>query len=561
MERGIKPNEYGHRQIVTASNSYNNHQNGHAIANQAGNSQVHLEQSMPSPFSSVDVGSRQLSTPSNRTNETRELTMPAAVSGGHVDNSTGYPEALVLYPSVHTVAGNSQTSIASVNFGRHTHLPLLSGNQFPSPSPNFPATGGSDPQAINAGDRVQHDPGSLGPLTDTTGGQAGSVDDILDQQTSYSWRAFKLLRQRWEAHKVEVEQDPGRLPRIPRRKGPARNTSDRSTHATHPPWLPLTASDIQAGTSAGPSAPSPTLSSTANGNQPNNIQTPFKAPTRFPFHKLPPELRVMVWKHAIDRPRLIHLTAKACPISKHKRRGCIKNSGFKLTIDGTLYEQVSPLFFVNRESRGEAERGYTIRFSVSEQVRMDGSHDILINNTDLIMSPNDILGSWYDGEHISAQGLGGPSYRHSITFGPQASQISSVLVRPWILFPPRQYTTYDRLMIDMTQNLIHKLGNQDALRKIYMVRRRGKFKLKHVRSCQRPMDPYSLQNAVLHLNDNLKRWFTDRHREDRLQFWFLNGEPGDVEEYEDAVDAAAARYWARPSFWGNAFFIEEYYDL
>ncbi len=91
--------------------------------------------------------------------------------------------------------------------------------------------------------------------------------------------------------------------------------------------------------------------------------------------------------------RLVHLRARGCCIKKHRRRGCPQSIKPKLTIDGIRYEQVPAYFFVNYECRHVALKHYCIRFSV---------HCRAVNpvyspqmETNIIMSPNDILVSWY----------------------------------------------------------------------------------------------------------------------------------------------------------------------
>lgn len=114
------------------------------------------------------------------------------------------------------------------------------------------------------------------------------------------------------------------------------------------------------------------------------------------FPRLPGEARIMIWKFAMEEPRLVHLRVEGCGIKRARRRGCPRGGGPYLTIDGERYEQVPPFFFVSREARFYALTIYTIRFSVAEQYR-DPENQVAPYHfdTNLIMSPNDILVSWH----------------------------------------------------------------------------------------------------------------------------------------------------------------------
>lgn len=116
------------------------------------------------------------------------------------------------------------------------------------------------------------------------------------------------------------------------------------------------------------------------------------------FDDLAGEIRIMIWRMAMEEPRLVHLRAAGCGIGRFRRHGIPEHGGryYHLRICGEKFEQIPVYFFVNHECRYYALEFYTIRFSVVERFRPPPSQAIPIvsKRTNLIMSPNDILVSW-----------------------------------------------------------------------------------------------------------------------------------------------------------------------
>ncbi|KAI1159544.1 hypothetical protein F5B18DRAFT_636588 [Nemania serpens] len=98
----------------------------------------------------------------------------------------------------------------------------------------------------------------------------------------------------------------------------------------------------------------------------------------------------------MEEPRLVHLRLRGHGIGSYRRRGTLRNGGRRLLIDGKHFEQVPVFFFVTHECTYWALRFYTIRFSVASAYSPNPMMTpIKLKNTNLVMSPNDILVSWH----------------------------------------------------------------------------------------------------------------------------------------------------------------------
>ncbi|KAI1279697.1 hypothetical protein F5Y07DRAFT_405927 [Xylaria sp. FL0933] len=177
------------------------------------------------------------------------------------------------------------------------------------------------------------------------------------------------------------------------------------------------------------------------------------------FPKLPTELRLIIWEFAMQEPRLVHLRTDGY---HPYRRGCPRTGAPELKIYGTQYEQVPAYFFINRECRHLALKHYSIRFSFTPYHRSswpnkEGERP-LVRSTNLIMSPIDILVSWYAYRR--------PKVRDEIDqidlkFGPQASLVRNLMVCPWA----HELRVSDMWLIF---TMSEKLGNVDALEKVFI---------------------------------------------------------------------------------------------
>ncbi|KAI0906658.1 hypothetical protein F4823DRAFT_631247 [Ustulina deusta] len=177
------------------------------------------------------------------------------------------------------------------------------------------------------------------------------------------------------------------------------------------------------------------------------------------FQRLPTELRLTIWELAMENERrLVHLRARGCCIKKHRRRGCPQSIKPKLTIDGIRYEQVPAYFFVNYECRHVALKHYCIRFSVHcRAVNPVYSPQI---ETNIIMSPNDILVSWYTEALLETNGV-----EVDLRFGPQARLVRNMMVCPWQYHPKKVMTR--RHVIWAIGVLVRLLGNKENAENLF----------------------------------------------------------------------------------------------
>ncbi|KAI1189559.1 hypothetical protein F5B17DRAFT_187234 [Nemania serpens] len=232
------------------------------------------------------------------------------------------------------------------------------------------------------------------------------------------------------------------------------------------------------------------------------------------FPRLPGEARIMIWKFAMEEPRLVHLRVEGCGIKRARRRGCPRGGGPYLTIDGERYEQVPPFFFVSREARFYALTIYTIRFSVAEQYR-DPENQVAPYHfdTNLIMSPNDILVSWHVPELRKKSG-----YR--IKFGDQASLVRNVMTRPWCT-PPEQYGyTYFDMMLELLKKLKSRLRNKHSLEKAFILSENVSGPIKYVSSRQIVLDTHHASRRLFNDSGPAKvPWI----RPEFPEWWLLVG--------------------------------------
>ncbi|KAI8955963.1 hypothetical protein F4801DRAFT_599168 [Xylaria longipes] len=235
------------------------------------------------------------------------------------------------------------------------------------------------------------------------------------------------------------------------------------------------------------------------------------------FPLLPPELRLMVWEFAMEmeKPRLVHLTARGCGIRRgHRRRGCPRGHGLRLNIYGAVYEQVPIYFFINYECRHLALKYYSIRFSVVQEYSVNPMGPIDRRSTNIIMSPDDILVSWHT--NINLQWAAG-RYVH-IQFGPQAGLVRNLMVHPW-------RTTYNASTLEMVGRLVEKLNNNEAIEKVYLLRNRGRGPLKYGGNNQRSIEEYKFHRALHDISSRKYRQRLETLKDDnRLEWLYVDAE-------------------------------------
>ncbi|KAI1351843.1 hypothetical protein F5Y01DRAFT_324745 [Xylaria sp. FL0043] len=186
------------------------------------------------------------------------------------------------------------------------------------------------------------------------------------------------------------------------------------------------------------------------------------------FPKLPTELRLIIWDFAMQEPRLVHIRAEEC-VKRYEeyrryRHGCPRTAAPKFKIYGCQYEQVPTYFFINRECRYLALKHYSIRFSftpyhLSRWPNKEGERPLVRSKgTNFIMSPDDILVSWYAFERPKVRG---ERDQIDLKFGPQASLVRNLMVCPW---------AHELRQCDMWSvfAMSEKLGNVDALEKVFI---------------------------------------------------------------------------------------------
>ncbi|KAI0193609.1 hypothetical protein EV127DRAFT_405854 [Xylaria flabelliformis] len=232
------------------------------------------------------------------------------------------------------------------------------------------------------------------------------------------------------------------------------------------------------------------------------------------FPRLPPELRCMIWEFAMamEKPRLVHLHARGCGLRGHKRRGCPRGYGLRLNIHGAQYEQVPHYFFVSYECRFLALRHYSIRFLVAQEFRIEALGQVDRRVTNIIMSPNDILVSWYTKDLLFAAGF-------NIRFGPQASLVRNIMVNPW-------RKSYNLEAFKMVSKFVGKLRNFKAIEKVYLLRNRGRGPLKYGGENQQSMNEYDCDIAIQNIfPDKLKERLQKLQRDNNLQWLYVDAEP------------------------------------
>ncbi|KAI2642236.1 hypothetical protein GGS21DRAFT_546455 [Xylaria nigripes] len=189
-----------------------------------------------------------------------------------------------------------------------------------------------------------------------------------------------------------------------------------------------------------------------------NVQKQFPL-----FPRLPTEIRRMIWSAAMENedPRLVHMRALRCGIVGRERRGCPrgKELGRTITIDGNRYDQAPSYFFVNHEARFMALEYYNIRFPVIQEASTEFEGPIARIVNHVVMSPNDILVSWYPEV---------PAFIESLEFGPQAALVRNILVSPWAHFQMNNCYRLNTQMLMLALQLVDQLGNVDSLEKIFM---------------------------------------------------------------------------------------------
>ncbi|KAI0799959.1 hypothetical protein GGR55DRAFT_683836 [Xylaria sp. FL0064] len=195
------------------------------------------------------------------------------------------------------------------------------------------------------------------------------------------------------------------------------------------------------------------------------------------FPKLPTELRLIIWEFAMQGPRLVHLRAEEC-VKRYEeyrqyRRGCPRTVAPKLKIYGTQYEQVPTYFFINRECRHLALKHYSIRFSFtpyhpSRWPNQEGERPLVQSKgTNFIMSPSDILVSWYAFSLSRIlRGTRGERSHINLKFGPQASLVRNLKVCPWK--HELRECHEDQHCMWFLFTMLEKLGNVDALEKVFI---------------------------------------------------------------------------------------------
>ncbi|KAI3323778.1 hypothetical protein HD806DRAFT_543950 [Xylariaceae sp. AK1471] len=212
------------------------------------------------------------------------------------------------------------------------------------------------------------------------------------------------------------------------------------------------------------------------------------------FPRLPYKLRKKIWGFSMnEQPRLVHLKARGIGINWHMRYGCPRGfqPGRRIKINNVEFEQVPRYLFVNRECRQLALEHYTILFRVCQTYRESLESPPQVRTCHLIMSPNDILASWYQENwyHWPPRYKGYPDYeegRFNIEFGPQARLIRNILVRPFDFFN-RYYGQDDHdeylVPVILACNLIEKLQNEAALEKIFVLDRYDRSSPLRYKSC------------------------------------------------------------------------------
>ncbi|TRX92672.1 hypothetical protein FHL15_006346 [Xylaria flabelliformis] len=232
------------------------------------------------------------------------------------------------------------------------------------------------------------------------------------------------------------------------------------------------------------------------------------------FPHLPPELRCIIWEFAMamEKPRLVHLHARGCGLRGHKRRGCPRGYGLRLNIHGAQYEQVPHYFFVSHECRFLALKHYSIRFLVAQEFRNGTLGQVDRRVTNIIMSPDDILVSWYTEYLLFSAGF-------NIRFGPQASLVRNIMVNPW-------RKSYNREAFKMVSKFVGKLRNFMAIEKVYLLRNRGRGPLKFGGENQESMNEYDFNMIIQHVfPDKHKERLQNLQRDNNLQWLYVDAEP------------------------------------
>ncbi|KAI1753733.1 hypothetical protein F4782DRAFT_545524 [Xylaria castorea] len=246
------------------------------------------------------------------------------------------------------------------------------------------------------------------------------------------------------------------------------------------------------------------------------------------FSLLPPELRFMVWEFAMamEKPRLVHLHARGCDITRgHKRRGCPRGHGPRLNINDAQYEQVPPYFFVNHECRFFALKHYSIRFLVVQDFRAHPIFPADRRVTNIVMSPDDILVSWHT-ESLLKSRWAADYFR--IRFGPEASLVRNLMVNPW-------RNTYDPPTFEMVSRLVGKLNNSKSIEKVYLLRNRGRGPLKYGGGNQQSIE----ENRI---NSTIRRVFSPKYRyrletlikDTRIEWLYVDAEPDTKSQVSDS---------------------------
>ncbi|KAI0972990.1 hypothetical protein F4678DRAFT_459845 [Xylaria arbuscula] len=260
---------------------------------------------------------------------------------------------------------------------------------------------------------------------------------------------------------------------------------------------------------------------TAEANEPD---IDLSNPEQFtPFPRLPAELRIMIWQFAMEEEKhLVHLHARGCkPCRRAKRRGCPRKIGPKLRIQGVLYEQVPAWFFIDHECSYVALRRYSIRFSVTQNFRQTLDEDFERRSTNIIMSPTDVLVSWYSKELEWED-----SNYFDLQFGPQARLVSNLTVCPWICNP---FGFIKRFQFHRTvETLVGKLGNIDALERLFFFDEKPssqrKFKGSYHESTYSKSIMKSFYAYLPYINSQFIEHIVARRPEKRLQFLILDTE-------------------------------------
>ncbi|KAI1740546.1 hypothetical protein F4680DRAFT_447870 [Xylaria scruposa] len=230
------------------------------------------------------------------------------------------------------------------------------------------------------------------------------------------------------------------------------------------------------------------------------------------FPDLPPELRLIVWEFAMamEKPRLVHLHARGCGIRGHRRRGCPRGHGLRLNIHGALYEQVPHYFFVSRECRFIALKHYSIRFLVAQEVGIRVLRQADRRVTNIIMSPDDVLVSWYTDSLLAADDF-------HLRFGPQASLVRNLVVDPW-------RKSYDSETFKMVGRFVGRLRNFKAIENVYLFRNRPRgLSLKYIGRNQRPLSEGNVDVIVQRLYpDKWKKRIEKLQRDNKLQWLYVD---------------------------------------